>query len=103
MACYSNVASGLKNMAYRFAERPRGKTLPGAREIASYIWNNPERWRSVYRLNREEYGLVELGGQLVGFTGWIDFALAAGAGKRRRSRRQNPANLVSTATKISTA
>lgn len=69
----------------RFAGVARGRPLPGSRAIAGYIWDNPERWRSAFRLPRDEYGLAIVCGELLGYTGWIDFALAAGA-ERRRSR-----------------
>ena len=74
-------------MSNRFAEIPRGRALSGPRKIASHIWG--EKARSVYDLPRDEYGLVILAGQLTGFEGWIDHALAERAknSKKRRYRR----------------
>jgi hypothetical protein len=42
---------------------PRGKPLRGARKIAAYVFDDPEEYRAVYELDREEYGLIELAGQ----------------------------------------
>jgi hypothetical protein len=69
-------------------EADRGRAVSGARPLAAYIFNDEEKWRSVYALPREEFGLIELAGRLTGFTGWIDRALAARAkaGKRRKRR-----------------
>jgi hypothetical protein len=69
-------------------ETPRGRTLTGAREVAGYVWDDEEKWRSVYLLPRDEFGLIELNGKITGFSGWIDAALAARArtGKKRRYR-----------------
>jgi hypothetical protein len=74
-------------MSDRFAGQPRGQTLDGAREIAQHIWGDPERWRSVYQLDREAFGLVSLSGRVVGFSRWIDQALERRVGKKRRRRR----------------
>jgi hypothetical protein len=76
-------------MPDRFAGQPRGKTLDGTREIAAHIWGDPERWRSVYQLDREAFGLVSLGGKIVGFSNWIDLALERRVGKKRRRRPRN--------------
>ncbi len=73
-------------MSDRFADQPRGRALPGAKAIARYIWDDEERWRSVYSLSRDEYGLMELNGKVTGFTGWIDFALASRVGRKRVRR-----------------
>jgi len=79
-------------MPDRFAGQPRGKTLDGTREIAAHIWGDPERWRSVYQLDREAFGLVTLGGQIVGFSNWVDLALERRVGgKRRRLARAEAA------------
>ena len=68
----------------RFAGIPRGQPLPGSREIARHIWHDPKRRRSVYRLDRSEFGLTIVCGELLGFTGWIDFALANAERSKRR-------------------
>ncbi len=76
-----------------FAKTPRGRPLVGPREIARHLWGSPEKWRSVYRLPRDDYGIVLLPGGLTAYEGWLDAALAriaggmrphqAAAGKRR--------------------
>jgi hypothetical protein len=70
----------------RFAGVARGRPLCGSKAIAGFIWDDEARWRSAFRLPRDEYGLAVVCGELLGFTGWINHALAAGA-KRRRQRR----------------
>ena len=75
----------------RFAGIPRGKPLPGSEAIAQYIWSDKERWRSALRLPRAEFGLTIVCGELLGYSGYVDHALAlradAGGGKRRRRLR----------------
>jgi hypothetical protein len=78
----------------RFAGVPRGKPLAGSKAIARYIWNDEERWRSAFRLPRDEYGLAIVCGELLGYTGWIDYALAAGA-ERRRPRTSRKQEIIS--------
>ncbi len=85
-------------MSDRFTGQPRGRALSGAKEIAGYIWNDPELSRSVYGLDRDEYGIVDLAGKLTGFTGWIDVALARRVGKRRRRARHVEAEAAATGT-----
>ncbi len=63
----------------RFAAVLRGKPLPGSRKIAGHVWGDEERWRSAFRLPRGEFGLSVVCGELLGFEGWIDHALAARA------------------------
>ena len=72
----------------RFAGVARGRALPGARQIAQHIWGDEYRWRSVFQLPRDEYGLVILAGRVTGFTGWIDHALAVNATTGRKRRRK---------------
>jgi hypothetical protein len=75
----------------RFAGVPRGRPLAGSRAIARHIWNDEERWRSAFRLPRDQYGLAVVCGELLGYEGWVDFALAAGAERRRpRSNAEDP-------------
>jgi hypothetical protein len=73
-------------MSDRFVGMPRGRALRGSRAIAEYMFDNPEAAEIVCALPRDEFGFVTLGRDLTGFTGWIDFALAARAqaGKGRR-------------------
>jgi hypothetical protein len=71
-----------------FAGIPRGRPLSGPRAIAKYIWNDVKRARTVYGLDRNEFGLVVVAGKLTGFTRWIDLALSRKAG-RRRDREAN--------------
>jgi hypothetical protein len=70
-------------------EVPRGKPLVGPRAIAQFIWDDPERVRTVHRLPRAEFGLLYLSGELLGFEGWVNAALARLAG-RRRPRKLEP-------------
>ncbi len=69
---------------------PRGKLLDGADELAGYIYEDPGRKEFVYALPRDEFGLQILSGKLIGFSGWIDAALAARAraGTHQRRPRQ---------------
>jgi hypothetical protein len=67
---------------------PRGKPIKGAKKIALYIHGSEEEQRSVYALDREEFGFIELNGQLVGFSNWIDAALRRRVGKRRQRRNE---------------
>jgi len=73
-----------------FTGIPRGRTLAGCRAIAAYLWGDAKRWRSIYRLDRNEYGLVEVCGRLTAFTGWIDAALERKAGGRARNEPVRP-------------
>jgi hypothetical protein len=65
----------------RFAGVPRGKPLPGSKAVARHVWNDEEKWRSAFRLPRDEFGLSIVCCELLGFTGWIDHALATRAQK----------------------
>lgn len=76
-------------MSDRFAGQPRGQMLRGAQEIAGYLLGDPEKWRSVYGLPRQDFGIIELNGQLTAFTNWIDIGLAARIGKRRSRRARH--------------
>jgi hypothetical protein len=53
----------------RFAGIARGQPLPGSKAIAAYIWNDEARWRSAFRLNRPEFGLAIVCGELLGYSG----------------------------------
>jgi hypothetical protein len=75
----------------RFAGVPRGRPLPGSRAIAGHVWNDEERWRSALRLPRDEYGLAIVCGELLGYAGWIDFALAEGVERRRPHKAREAA------------
>jgi hypothetical protein len=70
----------------RFAGVERGDPLRGSKAIARHIWRDEKKGRSAFRLPRNEYGLSVVAGELLGFTGWIDHALAVGA-ERRRPRK----------------
>jgi len=75
-------------MSDRFADVPRGRALRGARALAEYILGDPEETEVVFALPRPEFGLVMMGRDLTGWSGWIDFALlerARNAKGRRRS------------------
>ena len=73
-------------MSDRFDGVARGRALRGSRAIAEYLLGDPDASEIVCALPRAEFGFVTLGRDLTGFTGWIDFALAARAraGKGRR-------------------
>jgi hypothetical protein len=74
MACpIASLASGAERCA-------------ASRAIAEYLLGDPDASEIVCALPRDEFGFVRLGRDLTGFTGWIDFALAARAqaGKGRR-------------------
>jgi hypothetical protein len=81
-------------MSDRFAAVPRGQALSGSRAIAEYILGDADKSDTVVALPREEFGFIKLGRELVGYTGWIDFALAAraSAGKGRQREREAAAN-----------
>jgi hypothetical protein len=71
----------------RFAGVARGRALRGSRAIAEYLLGDPGASEIVCALPRDEFGLVTLGRDLTGFTGWIDFALAARAQASKGRRR----------------
>jgi hypothetical protein len=71
----------------RFEGIARGEPLRGSRAVARHVWNDETKWRSAFRLPRDEFGLAVVCGELLGYAGWIDFPLATGAaaaGKRQR-------------------
>ena len=78
----------MANTTNLFLKAPRGRPLVGPRAIAEHIWGDSEKWRSVYRLPRETYGIVLLPGGLTAFAGWVDAALAQNA--CRPARRGHP-------------
>jgi hypothetical protein len=84
-------------MSDRFAGVPRGRALRGSSAIAEYMLGDPDASEIVCALPRDEFGLVTLGRDLTGFTGWIDFALAARA-QAGRGRRRVTAAVTSTGT-----
>ena len=73
-------------MSNRFAGVPRGKPLQGPGAIAGCIWGDEGRWRSVYLLNRDAYGIKLVAGELRCFENWIQVGLAAEASRRRRRK-----------------
>jgi hypothetical protein len=70
----------------QFADVPRGKPLQGPREIADYIWGDRRKWRSVYQLDRDAFGIKMVAGQLLGFEKWIEAGLRAAETSRRRRK-----------------
>jgi hypothetical protein len=74
----------------RFEGVARGEPLCGSKAVAGHVWNDEKKWRSAFRLPRDEFGLAVVCGELLGYVGWIDFALATGA-ERRRPRKANAA------------
>jgi len=75
----------------RFAGVPRGRALRGARVIAEYIFDDADPVEVVFALPRDEFGFITLGRDLTGFTGWIDFALAARARASKARKRSHKA------------
>jgi hypothetical protein len=75
---------------------PRGRAIPGAKALARYIYNDEKKWRSVYGLPREEFGLIDLNGSLTGFENWINGALLARARAGKRRQRGNSPNISTT-------
>jgi hypothetical protein len=78
-------------MSDRFSRVPRGRALRGSRAIAEYMLGDPNAAETVCALPREEFGLVTLGRDLTGFTGWIDHALAIRARTGKGSRKAKTA------------
>jgi hypothetical protein len=76
----------------RFRGVDRGRALRGSRAIAAYLLGDPDASEVVCALPRDEFGIVLLGRDLTGFTGWIDFALAARARTGKGRRRATIAN-----------
>jgi hypothetical protein len=66
-------------MSEYFAGVDRGRALRGSKAIAQYLLGDDEASEIVSRLPRAEFGLLMLGRDLVGFTGWLDHALATRA------------------------
>jgi hypothetical protein len=92
-------------MANRFAGVPRGRALSGSKAISAYMFNTPKKAETVVGLDRAEFGLVIIGRELTGFTGWIDHALArrAGATKIRRGSKSTTEREPATASAEPTA
>ena len=76
-------------MAKRFAGVPRGRALSGSKAISAYMFNTPKKAETVVGLDRAEFGLLIIGRELTGFTGWIDHALARRAGVTGKNRRRS--------------
>jgi hypothetical protein len=73
---------------YRFAGVARGRALRGSRAIAEYLLSDPEASEIVCSLPRDEFGLVMLGRDLTGFSGWLD---RRGPRASRQGAPQDPA------------
>ena len=71
----------------RFAGVARGQALRGSRAIAEYLLGDADASEIVCALPRDEFGLVTLGRDLVGYSGWLDHAVAARAQTGRGRRR----------------
>ena len=78
-------------MADRFSRIPRGRALRGSRAIAEYMLGDANAAETVCALPRDEFGLVTLGRDLTGFTGWIDHALAIRARNAKGRRKAKTA------------
>ncbi len=70
----------------------RGQAVIGAAALAGYIFGDEAKARCIYALSRAEFGLIDLGGRVMGYTKWIDRALTerAKAGRKRRRRQRLP-------------
>jgi hypothetical protein len=76
-------------MPLDYLTEPRGKPVRGAAALAEYLLDDPEKVEVIYGMSPEErleFGLIELGGQVVGFSNWLDAAVRARAGKKRPRR-----------------
>ena len=73
----------------RFAGVKRGRALRGRRRIAQYVLDDPEAEEIVSALPRDEYGLVMIGRELVGYSNWLDLALMARAQTAKGCRRRS--------------
>ena len=71
----------------RFEGVPRGRALSGSKAISEYMFDTPTKAETVIGLDRVEFGFVMMGRELVGYTGWIDHALAARANAGKGGRR----------------
>jgi hypothetical protein len=72
-----------------WAKIPRGRPVRGAHKLAKYIFDDENADSAVRGLDRSEFAIQILAGQLVGFSGWLDAALAhraSAGGKRSRVR-----------------
>jgi hypothetical protein len=77
-------------LSNRFAGVKRGRALRGSSSIAAYVLDDPQAGEIVLSLPRDEFGLIVLGRELTGFSGWIDFALTERA-RRAKSRSRTTA------------
>lgn len=79
-------------MSDRFDGVDRGRPLRGSRAIAGYVLGDENASEIALALPRPEFGLLMIGRDLTGYTGWIDHALAERArtskGRRRRTHSQ---------------
>ena len=78
----------------RFEGVPRGRALSGSKAISEYMFNTPTKAETVVGLDRAEFGFVMIGRELVGYTCWIDHALAARANVGKSGRRHTRATAV---------
>jgi hypothetical protein len=83
----------------RFAGVARGEALRGSRRIAKHMLGDADASEIVCCLPRDEFGLVVIGRDLVGFSGWIDAALAARArASKSRTPKRRPSKAKETET-----
>jgi hypothetical protein len=59
-----------------FSKIPRGEPIRGAGALAKAIVGDPESKSTIYNIDRAAFGIIALQGQLTGYSGWIDAALA---------------------------
>jgi len=71
---------------------PRGKPIRGAGALAVAIFDDPQMKSAIYGLDRAEFGLQTLAGQLTGYSNWLEAVLAERASSRERTRRPRKPN-----------
>ena len=74
-----------------WARIPRGRPVRGAHKLAEYIFDDENADSAVRGLDRSEFAIQILAGRLVGFSGWLDAALAHRAPALAGSERVAPA------------
>lgn len=74
-----------------FANIPRGEPVEGASALAEHLFRDKKKQRRIYEMDLAPYGIMNLSGRLIGWTGWINAGLAAKAklGERQRRHRRD--------------
>jgi hypothetical protein len=77
-----------------YLTEPRGKPIAGARALAAYLFDDPDKTDGIYNMTpetRARFGLIELNGKVTGFQNWIDAGIRASVGGKRRQRETSAA------------